>query len=381
MYFDEGPKTSRAEMFDYSSEWEKLRTSIEGGRRMIIIKGRRRTGKTSLLLSCLNELEKPYMIIDGRVFASSTQVRREEFVKTLEKALNEFLNREKRLRKKVLDALKRVQGIEPSVGPGNIGIGLKWGPKQQDMVNISAIFDALSDEAQKQKTKFIIAFDEAQEFRKIMQYDLTSVIAHAYDYCKGLQFIITGSEMGMLYRFLKVDDSKAPLYGRAMIEIKLEGLNQERSLEYLKKGFRQIKMKVSEDTLQDIHERFDGIIGWLTFVGFKAREVKKIDEKILDETTKKSCAIVADEFGNFSKLYGSDRYVTIMKHLARERKSSWSKIKENLEAKAGVSISNSNVTKLLSTLEDAGFIAKDDEENYLIPDPMITEAVKIGVIK
>lgn len=381
MYFDEGPKTSRAEMFDYSTEWEKLRSSISKGRRMIIIKGRRRTGKTSLLLSCLNELGKPYVIIDGRVFASATQVRREEFVKTLEKALNEFLDRKKRLQRKILDALKRVQGIEPRVGVGEVGVGLKWGPKQQDMVDISAIFDALSNEAQKQKTTFIVAFDEAQEFRKIMQYDLTSVIAHAYDYCKGLQFIITGSEMGMLYRFLKVDDSGAPLYGRAMVEIKLEGLNEEKSLEYLKKGFRQIKMKVGEDTLKDIHERFDGIIGWLTYVGFKARETKRIDGKVLADTSKKSCAIVADEFGNFIKLYGSGRYVVIMKHLARERKSSWSKIKEQLEAKAGVSISNSNVTKLLSTLDDAGFIVKDDDGTYFIPDPMVIEAVKLGVIK
>jgi AAA+ ATPase superfamily predicted ATPase len=381
MYFNEGPKTSRTEMFDYSTEWEKLKSSIQDGRRLIIIKGRRRTGKTSLVLSCLNELENPYIIIDGRVFASSTQVRREEFVKALERALNEFLSREKRLRKKVLDALKSVQGIEPKVGPSEVGIGLRWGPKQQEMVNISAIFDALSDEAQKQKTRFIIAFDEAQEFRKIMQNDLTSVIAHAYDYCKGLQFIITGSEMGMLYRFLKVEDSKAPLYGRAMVEIKLEGLNRDKSIEYLKKGVRQIKMKASESVLEDIHDRFDGIIGWLTYVGFKAREAKKIDAKVLVDATKKSCAIVADEFGNFTKLYGSDRYSTIMKHLARERKSSWSKIKEDLEAKAGVGISNSNVTKLLSTLEDAGFIAKDEEGDYFIPDPIIIEAIRLGVIR
>lgn len=63
---------------------------------MMIVKGRRRTGKTSLLLSCLNELKRPYIVIDGRVFVNSPQVRREEFIRMLEETLNRFLRKEKR---------------------------------------------------------------------------------------------------------------------------------------------------------------------------------------------------------------------------------------------------------------------------------------------
>ena len=68
MYFDEAPKTSKKDIFNYSEEFHKLFTSISEGRRMIQIKGRRRSGKTSLLLSCLNELKRPYIVLDGRVF-------------------------------------------------------------------------------------------------------------------------------------------------------------------------------------------------------------------------------------------------------------------------------------------------------------------------
>ncbi len=210
MYFDEAPKTIKKDLFNYSEEFQKLSGSLSDGRRMIRIKGRRRSGKTSLLLSCLNDLKYPYMVLDGRAFFSSSQVRREEFIRLFQGALNEFLVNNTRIRAKVVDALKRVQVLEVSAG-ANPAISLRWGPKSQGAVNVSSILDALSDVALKQKTRFIIALDEAQEFRKLMRYDLTSALAHAFDYCRGLQFVVTGSEIGMLHKFLKVDDEKAPL--------------------------------------------------------------------------------------------------------------------------------------------------------------------------
>ncbi len=365
-------------MFNYSEEFDKLISSLSDGRRMIVIKGRRRTGKTSLLLSGLNELKKPYLVIDARVFAGSTQVRREEFIKMLEETLNKFLRKERRLGSKILDALKHIRGVEVKSG-AELSVALRWGPGPSNAVNISSVFDVLSDEALKQKTKFIIAFDEAQELRKIMRYDLTSILAHAYDYCKGLQFVVTGSEIGMLYKFLNVEGASSPLYGRAMVEIELKGLDKEKSIAYLRSGFRQIRMKVSNDILEKIHERFDGIIGWLTYVGFKARESRKIDSKILDETARKASSIVAGELKNFMNLHSSERYRIIVKHLA-SGKSTWTEIKSAVELKEGVSIGQGNITKLLSTLEDAGFVAKDNEGKYFLPDPMVREAVKAGLI-
>lgn len=379
MYFDEEPKTSRHDLFNYSDEFDKLLSSLKEGRRMIIIKGRRRTGKTSLLLSCLNELKRPYIVIDGRMFANFPQVRREEFIKVLEETLNRFLGKEKRMSMKILGALKRVEGVEVKVAP-EPSISLRWGPRIEDAVNIAYIFDALSDEARRQKTKFIIAFDEAQELRKIMRYDLTSVLAHAYDYCSGLQFIVTGSEVGMLYRFLNIEDAKAPLYGRAMIEIELQGLDRERSMQYLRTGFKQVKMRVSDDKLEAIHDRFDGIIGWLTYAGFKAREKRKLNDKILQEAARKACRIVSSEFRNFLNLYSSDRYKIIVRHLA-DRRSSWSEVKKAVELEEGVTISQGNITKLLCTLEEAGFIGKDESDGkYFVADPMVKEAVAEGLI-
>ena len=212
-------------------------------------------------------------------------MRREEFIKLLEGSLNEFLKKQKRLGPKIMDALKRVQGIEATASTPP-GLSLRWGPKPEEAVNVSSILDALSNEALKQKTSFVIALDLAQEFRKIMRFDLTSVLAHAYDYCRGLQFVVTGSEIGMLQNFLKVEDDKAPLYGRATVDIELSGLDEEKSIQYLMEGFAEIKLKVPAEQLKSVHARFDGVIGWLSYCGFKSAEANKIDGRIIEETAK-----------------------------------------------------------------------------------------------
>ncbi|MEM1686676.1 MAG: hypothetical protein QXN90_03005 [Zestosphaera sp.] len=49
--------------------------------------------------------------------------------------------------------------------------------------------------------------------------------------------------------------------------IRLERFNKEKSLEFLKRGFEEANMLVSDDVLQKIYERVDGIVGWLTYFG------------------------------------------------------------------------------------------------------------------
>ncbi|MDG6907478.1 MAG: ATP-binding protein [Nitrososphaerota archaeon] len=211
-----------------------------------------------------------------------------------------------------------------------------------------------------------------------MRFDFTSVLAHAYDYCKGLQFVVTGSEVGMLHNFLRIDEPSAPLYGRATVEIELLGLSEEKSMEYLGEGFAQVKLRVPDAMLQSVHLRFDGIIGWLTYCGFKAMEAKKLDARIIDEAAKKAMKLVALEFKNFLKLYKSKRYRIVMNLLARGR-APWADLRRAVESREGVTIGQGEITKLLSNLEDAGFVEKGHDGSYFIPDPMVAEAASKGV--
>ena len=183
----------------------------------------------------------------------------------------------------------------------------------------------------------------------------------------------------MLHNFLRLDEPKSPLYGRATVEIELSGLNEEQSKEFLEKGFAQIRLKVRDEMLESVHLRFDGIIGWLTYCGLKAMEKKKLDKKIIDEAAEKATRLVALEFKNFLRLYKSNRYSVVMRNLAKGN-TTWADLKRAVESREGVTIGQGEITKLLSNLEDAGFVAKGNDGTYFIADPMVIEGASKGVI-
>ncbi|WP_252900626.1 hypothetical protein [Vulcanisaeta sp. JCM 14467] len=48
------------------------------------------------------------------------------------------------------------------------------------------------------------------------------MIAYAYDNLRNTTLIITGSEFRVFTRFLKLNDTESPLFGRAYIDITLK---------------------------------------------------------------------------------------------------------------------------------------------------------------
>ena len=67
MLFDIKPKVRRADLFDFDEEFNRLSSLITDRlTRLIVVRGLRRTGKTSLILTVLNELNIPYVFIDIR---------------------------------------------------------------------------------------------------------------------------------------------------------------------------------------------------------------------------------------------------------------------------------------------------------------------------
>ncbi|MCS4540960.1 MAG: ATP-binding protein [Euryarchaeota archaeon] len=116
----------------------------------------------------------------------------------------------------------------------------------------------------------MIAFDEAQEIRKVRGIALQPILAHAYDYLRNITMILTGSQVGLLYQFLQLDNPKAPLYGRPYLEIKLGHFSDEQAKEFLIKGFLQSKIKLSEEVLDYAIKKLNGVPGWLTYFGVEA---------------------------------------------------------------------------------------------------------------
>jgi len=93
--------------------------------------------------------------------------------------------------------------------------------ERKNFVSLSDFFDHLNER------RLVIALDEAQKLRGPLSKEIKDAIAHSYDYNRNLTFILTGSEVGLLYDFIGIEDPKSPLYGRYYHEIKIERFNAE----------------------------------------------------------------------------------------------------------------------------------------------------------
>jgi AAA+ ATPase superfamily predicted ATPase len=95
LYFDPEPKRRRQDLYDFEKELESLIRCVDEGPGLIVVSGLRRTGKTSLVLTGLNETSDPYVVLDGNLFALRPAITRRELVRSLQESLNE-LARERR---------------------------------------------------------------------------------------------------------------------------------------------------------------------------------------------------------------------------------------------------------------------------------------------
>jgi len=379
MYFDEAPKTRRVDLYNFEEQFELFKRALKENARLIAITGLRRTGKTSLLITVLNESGLPYLIIDARVFANRAAITREDLVQALERGINDFISRQKDWARKAVDWLRGIRGIEITLKPPKVS--LSWGPSAKEAVDIPQMFESLGRLAEKRKKKFVIAFDEAQEFRKLAGYDLTMILAHIYDYVPGIQIVVTGSQIGLLRDFLGDENSKAPLYGRFRVNIELPHLDEGRSGEFLGLGFSQLKMKPNQKIIDKILRELDGVIGWLTFVGARASRHGKIEERTLEEIFTEGARLAASELQSFfvGREVARKRYVVILGELSKSPRR-WSELKSAVEIKEGKRLSNQILSGLLDKLVKAGFVKTDGRGSYLIIDSLLKRAVQSGFV-
>ncbi len=374
MYFDIKPKEKREDLFDREEELNKLIKYINVGSRVIILTGFRRSGKTSLLKVGLNLLNKPYILVDARGISINPSLR--DLYILLESGINDLINRSKHLVEKLLSSLSMVNGISIH----GLSVYFKWRGKNKLLLH--QLFDNLNYFAEmKIKDKVIIAFDEAQYLKGVIGKYLLSAIAHAYDYNENLIFIFTGSQVGLLHDFLGVDNPKSYLYGRHMSEIKLGNFSKNLSLEFLREGFKQINLEVSEEILEYAYNCLDGIVGWLTEFGYRAYEAGNVSKEIVDQVVEIGAKLVREEFQKFIEYRGEarSRYEAILKAIAIG-KNTWSQIKQYLEEIEGSHIPDISLKRLLDTLIKASYIEKQvDGRNitYKITDPLLRETYKI----
>ena len=376
MLFDERPKDNLKDLFDREVEMEKFGNAIKMKRALIIISGFRRVGKTSLLKTMISQSVTYSIFIDLRNLAAKKTATRKDVIDLIQSSLQEFLDNNKSVAGQIVDALRTVRGVSITTPAGGFGIQLE--PKSEKELDLSGLFNRIDRWAKDHGEIVLLSIDEAQQFRKAQQFNMTGLLASIFDSCKNIVTVLTGSEVGLLYEFMGIEDTTADLYGRSYVEINVEHLSKEKSREFLLKGFEQYnmerqKMVVGTDAIELAVEQLGGILGWLIKFGLKCVERGSITAENLDEIRKEGAKLAKEEYDKFiATRKATERYDVIMKTLAAQP-STWDSIKTQLHLETKKIIYNKNLSDLLSTLQKAGFINKDGDK-YYIEDPLLKEA-------
>lgn len=344
-YFDPKPKVRREDLYDREEELRELKFMLKNSP-LILILGLRRTGKTSLLYTALNEFKVPGIIIDLRALPQDKILSPYEFTSLLTQQINNFLLGKRKFAKYFLKLAMRVEGIKI------IGLTIRFKKSRRERIDLTGLFEALDEAAEKENMKIAMAFDEAQELRRIAAYRLDRLLAYIYDRLRNIILILTGSQIGVLYDFIRVDDPESPLYGRARSEIYLKNFTPEQSREFLVKGFRQHNMRPSKEFIDYAIDKLNGVVGWLTLLGYKAIIQKRTDQSLIDEVIEEAKKLALREFNHFLNLrwQAKRRYMIMMKTIAKLKKATWTQIKTSLEVNTGKRINDKNFTILLKNL-------------------------------
>jgi AAA+ ATPase superfamily predicted ATPase len=348
MLFDPRPKCSREELFDREEELKKLHRAVEEGQPLILLTGIRRIGKTSVLCVFLNEAGLPYILLDGRSLPPNYGVR--DLYEQLAHSMSNprFLERMRGL-------LERVRGVR-IVG---FEVELAW--RGRDAVSLTALFDSLNRE------RLIVAVDEAQKLRGPRGRIFLEALAHAYDYNHNITFILTGSEVGLLYDYLGLDDPHSPMYGRYLVQLSLRRFTRDEALEFLERGFREAGFLPPRSYLEEIVEAVDGIPGWLTLAGNYVATRRKLVG--MEEVKRQAVSMAVRELEELGRTHGP-RILRVLRLLA-EGYNTWTSLKRRLEEVEGRTVSKSSLSRILHTLEKLSII-----ENYKFLDPIYKEAAK-----
>jgi len=355
MLFDPRPKSSKKDLFDFDRELNELIKYLDEP--LTVVSGLRRTGKTSLILTALNESKRFFLYVDLREGASSAK----SLYQLLSRSLSDF---SKKLQKKdTKNLFSRIITKVRGVSLMGVEIQINWSPRKRPL--ISELFNALDELAEKLNTKLVIVLDEFQHSRTGYGLQLQNAVAHSYDFNKNLSFVLSGSQIGLLNEVL--GNPKNPLYGRAYIEVKTRKLLPEESIEFLTKGFTEANINIDKNELENVVSKLNGIIGWLTYYGY----LKLKGKTSLDDVLKEAVTLARSELESFLSTRLSKRYKIIMRLLSHDI-TDWTSLKRELEKSEGREVSDRALYEILQQLKKHSII----DENNKFTDPINKKAAE-----
>lgn len=358
MLFDIDPKSNAKDLFGEGYILDLFLKHLKEKSKLIVLKGLRRTGKTSILKVALEESRMPYVLIDVR-FVPYTD--RRLFLDFLAKEVFKILN--KNIVSKIINKISKV----------SLSLGNEYVKGSLDFT-IKDESDFLTILKEADKHKLILAFDEAQYLSEI-HFDM--IIASIYDNFPNIKIVLTGSEIGLIEDFLGKTDNKAPLYGRLYSELKTERFNSEKCLEFIKAGFKQYNKNISKDEINELINEFDGVVGWHTYYGHLRCVGGDSHKMALNNVIDIGSKTTIQELDRFlSRKKNKEQYVKILQRLSIGR-NNWSKIKQEMLIRFG-KISDTQLSRMLKDLVYHGFVEKTNGF-YTIADPLLKKGLDANI--
>jgi len=359
MLFSVEPKNQKYDLFNREEDLKRLSWNIERDK-MIILYGLRRIGKTSLIKTYLNTTEHYSLFVDCRKFITGNKVEKSRFQ-------NELLNQlEKELkRNKLTGLLKKIA----SVTIKGVEINLN---SQKGKHSLSDILQELDTVLVKRDKRLVIVFDEAQILRLYGRggIDLLYLFAYVYDNLKNVVFILTGSEVGLLFDFLKLYDPKQPLYGRYVTEMVLKRFEENDSRNFIISGMKEIGHELSKNELDAVVSKLDGIVGYLSMFGYEYYRYNGDMDKALKKVEQLAQALVKKEIESLIK--NSKNYAYCLNAIALNM-NRFSTISRFIKANFG-NIYDSTLSNILNSLQKHSIIDVHYEKRkklYYFPDPLV----------
>jgi AAA+ ATPase superfamily predicted ATPase len=266
--------------------------------------------------------------------------------------------------------LKSLSGIKISALGTGFNIEFDW---RRRSPSLTSLLERLNEYASERNTYFLIVIDEVQELRFLRGHnklDFRQIMAYCYDNLRNIKFVLSGSEVGLLYNFLEFDNYASPLYGRVRDEIVLSRFSKEDSIRFLEIGFNEVGMYPPKTILEEVVNVLNGIPGWLAFYGYKAVQNKRFD--VLDRVLEEAIEMASGELDKIIK-YGK-LYKHILRAIAMGYKN-WSAIKRAIEVWTGTRVHNKTLYHSLGRLVNLSILIKENEK-YEFADPIHREAAK-----
>ncbi len=347
MLFDPEPKRSKKDFYNMEKELGEFIEALERDK-LIVVTGLRRYGKTSLILTGLSEAKLDYVFLDCRLLP-------DKMISVAD--ILGLLKRELEKKSFTTKLLSKIESIEL----GSLRFRFR---KSYEL-----LIDLLSELEDN-----VIVVDEAQELRR-STYRFDKILAYLYDHTR-TRIVVSGSQVGLLYRFLRIDNPESPLYGRPYREIKLGTLSREKARDFLEKGFREQSIEPPEEVIEEALEAFNGVIGWLTFFGYHYVRTRRTVREVLDYAAK----LAAKEAQKILNIHSSaqPRYREVLRVVALLGEARWSEIYRSVTARLG-RIPRNRFNSILRDLVAEGLLVKR-ENYYEIPDPVLKYAVRKNLL-